>query len=477
MKVLPWLPFVSQKPDVVALTAPDGDLTWLTLSKKISDIAAQIERQGVTAGDVVTIVGKNNVDALLVYLANIQLGAITAWIMPEPWSRTQNKLEQVYSPDNTQLKRRFVLSHPEGFRVLDVEVRENLAKHYVLLEIDSKAGSQASSHNVSFDAHNISSLIFTSGSMGNPKAVAHRYEQHAASAKGLLNKFEFHPEDTWLLSLPMYHVSGLAIVHRWLLAGACLKLGHGNLTHDIEGVTHASLVPTQLKRLLEEGIATSLRRVLLGGAHIPVELAIQAQRQGIDTWLGYGMTEMASTVTAKQVDSKVGVGEVLPLRQLRLVDNRVQVAGETLAAGYYRQGTLVAIGDSDGWFDTKDLAHYHNGDLVIDGRADNCFISGGENIHCEEIEAVANRFAGVIQSMTIPIEDDQFGARPMLLIQPSDTFNLDEFNAHLATHLVNFKQPKYIEALPASLLEGGIKLSRYQVKSWVSKHFVKLKVM
>ena len=71
---------------------------------------------------------------------------------------------------------------------------------------------------------------------------------------------------------------------------------------DVAGLHHASLVPTQLWRLLNDGAALSLKAVLLGGAAIPVELTERARGQGVRTYCGYGLTEFASTVCAKEAD-------------------------------------------------------------------------------------------------------------------------------------------------------------------------------
>ncbi|STS84086.1 O-succinylbenzoic acid--CoA ligase [Klebsiella pneumoniae] len=86
-------------------------------------------------------------------------------------------------------------------------------------------------------------------------------------------------------------------------------------------------MPTQLWRLLNDDTAVSLKAVLLGGASIPVELTERARKQGIRSFCGYGLTEFASTVCAKEADGAADVGEALPGREVKIV------AGEHLACG------------------------------------------------------------------------------------------------------------------------------------------------
>ena len=91
----------------------------------------------------------------------------------------------------------------------------------------------------------------------------------------------FAPQDDWLLSLPLFHVSGQGILWRWLLAGAGLTVRDKQpLEQALRGCTHASLVPTQLWRLLSGDAEVSLKAVLLGGAAIPVALTEQAGKRG-----------------------------------------------------------------------------------------------------------------------------------------------------------------------------------------------------
>jgi O-succinylbenzoic acid--CoA ligase len=124
----------------------------------------------------------------------------------------------------------------------------------------SPSNPPSSSDETLFDETLISSLIFTSGTTGDPKAVAHQARHHLASAKGLLEVFEFSKGDSWLLSLPLYHVSGLAIIWRWLATGSTLVMPstQGQI-QDLKSVSHASLVSTQLKALLDSGEKTELK--------------------------------------------------------------------------------------------------------------------------------------------------------------------------------------------------------------------------
>lgn len=104
-------------------------------------------------------------------------------------------------------------------------------------------------------------MTLTSGSTGLPKAAVHSANAHLASAAGVLALMPFAAGDDWLLSLPLFHVSGQGIVWRWLLAGARLTVRDKQpLAQMLHGCTHASLVPTQLWRLLNDDAAVSSRR-------------------------------------------------------------------------------------------------------------------------------------------------------------------------------------------------------------------------
>ncbi|MEZ8059959.1 o-succinylbenzoate--CoA ligase [Vibrio splendidus] len=464
-----WVQWAQKNPHQTALVTTHHTYTWQQVSVLVSEYQQQLSHQDLSAGDVLTIVGKNQAEVILVYLAALNLGVVCAFTMPQPKARLTQKLESLYG----QLDRRYLwLLDSCGLDNSDaVDLKTVLVTLSCLNEVkvDGDDNRITASQDSNFNPQNLASIVFTSGSTGNPKAVAHTLEQHLCSAVGLLDVFYFEQGDTWLLSLPMYHVSGLAIVHRWLAAGGCIKIGTGQLETDIEGCSHASLVATQLHRLLKSKQALTLTHVLLGGSHIPEALGLEAQHMGIETWLGYGMTEAASTVTAKPVDASSTAGFVLSHRQLKIEEQRIFIGGETLASGYYHQGKLTSLVDENGWFDSKDLGEWIGGQVSIIGRADNQFISGGENIHCEEIERALNQLSEVNQSFIVPIEDDEFGFRPVAIVDCTDLPTKEWFIEQLTGRLERFKFPVEYYRMPKQE-QQGIKVSRAGLAQWLSQH-------
>jgi O-succinylbenzoic acid--CoA ligase len=242
-------------------------------------------------------------------------------------------------------------------------------------------------------------------------------------------------------------------------------------------ITHLSLVPTQLYRLLNTSplyikqIASMLQGVLLGGSALSEALLKKALQSGLKVIPTYGMTEMSSQITMDRVpsyDGPVTAGTPLPGVEIKLSeDQEILVRGKNLFQGYWDVETqsLRQPLTSDGWFATKDLGAWTpEGKLQLIGRKDNLFISGGENIQPEEIEAILCKFPGILQALVVPISDAEFGARPIAFIQTDGLqLTLNQIQAFLKPYLPSYKIPIEVRFIPKEFLEKEMKLKRREL--------------
>lgn len=312
-------------------------------------------------------------------------------------------------------------------------------------------------------------LIHTSGSSGTPKAALHTWANHLWSARGWIERLRLGPQHRWWLDLPLYHVGGLAILVRCALAGAAAVLAPPKtpLPEAVRryGVTHASLVATQLRRALDDATPADLDALrgmdalLLGGSAIPEDVLREAYDAGLPVLTSYGMTEMTSTVTATPPDASFEVlctaGAVLPHREVRLADDgEILVRGRTRFAGYLDDARLTEPFDADGWFGTRDVGAWVEVDgqrlLRVIGRTDRMFISGGENIQPEAIEAALLRLLGVRRAAVVPIADAEFGHRPVAFVEA----DIDLGALRTTLDVPGFMRPVAVLPWPADLEDG-----------------------
>jgi o-succinylbenzoate---CoA ligase len=262
---------------------------------------------------------------------------------------------------------------------------------------------------------------FTSGSTATPKPIAHTLVNlwHAAHASN--QRVPFHAGHRWLLSLPVCHVGGLMIVLRALVGGGTVVIPTDKQLGDAivrEQPTHVSLVPTQLLRLLANSEHTrALARcaeVLVGGAPLSTSLLHRAQTAGVRIRQTWGMTETAAQVCTSTHEAAHACGHPLPGMQVRVLPHasgRLYVRGPSLCAGMLATGapqSVLPLVDDEGWFDTKDEATWTADGLVITGRSDRQFISGGENVNPDVVAQLLSDDR--TQVWVVGVSDEEWGA-------------------------------------------------------------------
>jgi o-succinylbenzoate---CoA ligase len=319
-------------------------------------------------------------------------------------------------------------------------------------------------------------ILLTSGSTGRPRPIPLTHGNLMASARAAATRLRLDPADRWLASLSPAHVGGLALLHRAAVVGSAVVT---TPRFDAEGfldladrgeVTHASLVPVMLHRLLEargdRPAPRGLRCVLLGGAATPRPLLEEALGKRWPVALTYGLTEATSQVATAPPDEvrrKPGaVGHPLPGVEVTILApdaegvGEVRVRGPTVALlppGPSR-GSTVHV-DAAGWLHTGDLGRRDgDGDLWIVGRASDRIVSGGVTLEPGEVEAVLLRHPAVGDVAVVGVPDPEWGERVVAVVVPADPGappSLEEILDFARGHLSSAKRPRELRirsALP-----------------------------
>jgi len=301
-------------------------------------------------------------------------------------------------------------------------------------------------------------IIFTSGSSNQPKAVLHSVDHHRISAERVVSELHLGSHDKWLLCLPIWHVSGLSIVFRCLIADAEIVIPDPSYSLyqaiSTYRITHISMVSTQLLQVMETRAPSCIRAVIVGGGPIPVHALERARKNGWPIHTTYGMTETSSMVTLSDLNSTLGsMGRTLEGHELLISeDQEILVRSASVGSGYIIDEKLHTIVDEDGWFHTGDMGMIdERNELHVLGRKDNMFISGGENISPEEIEFHINNFPRVQESIVIPVPHPDFGHRPVAFVR--GLLQVKALSEYLTENLPTFMIPNiyhWPEHIPAS---------------------------
>ena len=325
-----------------------------------------------------------------------------------------------------------------------------------------------SSHSCPIESSSAGTLLFTSGSTGEPRAVWHDLEAHIANARGAAELMPLQPGCGWLLSLPLNHVSGFSILIRCLLAGATVVFPdpHSPFKTQVEdsALTHLSVVGVQLRRLLAEGASfRRLQAVLLGGGPVDLSLVSDALKAGVPLHLTYGMTETASQISTSQrmhaAPNTIHAGKPLPGREVRISsDGEIQVRGAILPRAIFSGGESLKMLTDDGWFPTGDAGGFDSlGNVVVSGRRSRMFISGGENICPEVIENALASFPTVRRVVVVSVPDAEFGARPVAFVDGEA--GADRLKAFLKVRLESFYVPDAFLPWPDSVSPDEAKVN------------------
>ncbi|MEO6505013.1 MAG: AMP-binding protein [Terrimesophilobacter sp.] len=260
-------------------------------------------------------------------------------------------------------------------------------------------------------------VVETSGSTGHPKRVALSTDALLSSAAASASALGGPGQ--WLLALPAHYVAGTNVLVRSLAAQTepvVLPGAHFDVDNFLKAAQQmdadsrfVSLVPAQLRRLLETDVALSVLRrfdrILVGGQSTPADVLTRAQGLGLNVTRTYGSSETSGGC----VYDGVPIGDT----RVRILDGQVELAGSVLADGYIgddeRTAARFHVDDGVRWYRTGDTGVLVNGTLRVTGRLDDVIISGGVKVSLAEVERVVRGMPGLGAAVVVAASSQRWG--------------------------------------------------------------------
>ena len=312
-------------------------------------------------------------------------------------------------------------------------------------------------------------VVSTSGTTGVPKGAMLTASALVASAEATHRRLG--GPGRWLLALPAYHVAGLQVLVRSVVAGTtpvAVSAGFdgAELASAIASLgpdrRYASLVAAQLDKALRDPAAAaalaSLDAVLIGGGPIPAGVAERASAAGISVVRTYGMSETAGGC--------VYDGVPLDGVRVRIDDGRVVLGGATLAKGYRNPMQPDPFAEP-GWFRTDDIGTVDDsGMLRVLGRVDDAISTGGLTVLPQLVEAALATHPAVAESAVFGVSDERLGQRvvAVIVVVPGCAApTLAELREHVASTLSSTAAPREVHLVDELPRRGIGKVDRREL--------------
>lgn len=489
-----WLTSRSQaSPQKTALIIGEQQWTYAELQTAVSHLVKFLHQRNLQPGDFVAVLLPNNFAYVCLIHALARLGAVLV-------------------PLNTRLtfaELSWQVAHV-GCKWVITDQKELLIDKCTVLVVSEHwfTGTAAGIvQHPPLAAHNLQSVVFTSGTSGQPKGAMLTFGNHFYSAMSSAYRLGVQPHDVWLSVLPLYHVGGLAVIFRSCLYGTAVSL-HPRfdldaVNHDlnVNPITFISLVPTMLHRLLETRAhwPVTLRLILLGGAAATSELVERANAlprkgsgeqpsPGLPSPLiatTYGLTETASqvaTMLPSEVVHKSGsVGKPLLFTQVKIVDEQgheqppgaygeIVVTGPTVMTGYFAKDEGLKVKDGSGvvqnTIHTGDIGYLDgDGDLWLVQRRTDLIVTGGENVYPAEVEGVLRVHTAVAAVCVVGVPHPEWGQQvaAMVVLVEETAVSAADLIQFCRQHLASYKIPRHIQFVAQLPLTASGKIQRQRV--------------
>ncbi len=479
-------------------THPDDDVvlisrgrltTYGELRRQVAGLRGGLVGAGLVPGDRIALLAGNNWYFVVTYLAALGAGLVVVPVNPQaPAPELTSELAVTGA--------RAALVGPAAAPAFASVDRAQVPDLELVIETAAGGGDDAVLLDdlleaepvpmVARGADDLAVLMFTSGTVGSPRAAMLSHGNLLTNLDQIQSGREQPqgPDDVVFGLLPLFHIFGLNVVlNLSLRAGSrVLLIERFDPSSAIEAierhqVTMISGPPTMWSALADQpGVSpesfATVRTAVSGAAKLPPEVATAvADRLGLELSEGYGLTETSAGVSAAAgTGAPVGsIGTVLPGVELRLVDadgddalvgdsGEIWVRGPTVFSGYWNDPAATATAlTPDGWLRTVDIGVVDDdGFVYLVDRAKDLIIVSGFNVYPAEVESVLAEHPAVAEAAVIGVAHPHTGeaVKAYVVLEPGHAADEDDIIAFTQARLARYKCPSkvmFVDELPHNL--------------------------
>ena len=474
--------------DPAALAIVDGETrkTFSEWQNDIRRVAGGLSVRGLGRGDHVVVIMPNRYKMVVLYWACQMLAAI---FTPFNWRATKDEISYVLTDAEAQLVAFDAASRETVVAAADLAgVDATTLLSVEGGDYDDLLTSAPVRGPVGAAETEICLMLYTSGTTGRPKGVPRSHRAERIAAASVIAHLRYQFGESQLGVMPLFHTMGIRI----LLCSALLNGTFVNMRGfdagqaldliERENIKSVFLVPTMFHDMLshadfEPDRCLSVRNVAYAGMAMTASLERRcANAFNPEIFANYyGSSEIFTFTICDHLGSKPGCAGRAGINQVmrvvradadgRAMPDEILVVGEigeviaTMASpeaftGYWKRPDADDKAIRGGWYFTGDLGYVdQDGELFLCGRIDDMIISGGENIHPEEIEDVLAECDLVAQAAVVGLPDERWGQKVVAFIEPAGARATPEaLDAHCrASTLARFKRPRsyvFIDRIP-----------------------------
>lgn len=468
-----WL---TQAPDQPFIHLPDGrSLTFADLDALTRVAEAELRAQRVRPGDRVMVVAENCPEHAALILACSRVGA---------WSCGVNARMAPGEVDTfvTRADARVVYFTADASRAAAAHAQRLHATPSALAGLAHSPVREDATQEEAPLRDQVASLIFTSGTTGQPKGVMLTHDALIHFARVTREARALDANDRLYAFVPMTHIFGLGtVLLSSLLAGAQLvmrpQFDPDDLLHALahHGISQLQGPPTLFSRLLthlqERGIARpdapALRYLYTGAGPLDLSLKQRVEAMfGLALHHGYGLSEYAGSVHVTRLGEHrpdTSAGYAVAEAEVCVVDpvsgkalpngerGELWLRGRGLMPGYFRDAVAtLGVMREGGWYASGDLGEMHaDGALFVVGRLKEMIIRSGFNVYPAEVENAINTHPSIQRSAVVGRAERDGNEEIVAFVElrPGALLEVGALQHHLRDRLAPYKRPAQIVAL------------------------------